>query len=457
MKTLLLYPNPSNQVLGWGDLGAIAEPLALEYLAAAGRQDGHEVLILDLRLHPDALDTTLHEYKPDVVGVTGYSMHVLSGLALCRRVKALRPACWTVAGGHHATLLPEDYFASEVDFVVSGEGVRPFRQLLRALECGSPPGPIPGVWMRAGDSFGFGGEQGPFSLDDLPLPDRSLNLDDRETYFIDWMKPIALLRTTVGCPYRCSFCSLWKVMEGRYYKRDVERVVAELATIQEENVFLVDDEPFINGPRMLELANAISRAGIKKRYFAYCRVDSFLRQPELMQAWRRIGLERLFFGIDGITGAELSDYNKRIKVAQIEEGLRVARAQGFDVFAQFIVNPSYTRREFKQLIRFIEHNKIAYPSFTVLTPLPGTEDLATFNSIVEKQANGRPNWDLFDLQNPVTRTALPLEEFKEEYRGLHKVFAGAYRTYQEPARLPDKPHSHPEIRSSSPTRLRVVY
>jgi len=87
-KILLLYPSLRQEIIGYGDLGAVAEPLALEYLAAGAELDSHEVRILDLRMNPNDLDSTLAEFAPDVVGVTGYSMHVLRNLALCRQVKA---------------------------------------------------------------------------------------------------------------------------------------------------------------------------------------------------------------------------------------------------------------------------------------------------------------------------------------------------------------------------------
>jgi radical SAM superfamily enzyme YgiQ (UPF0313 family) len=232
-------------------------------------------------------------------------------------------------------------------------------------------------------------------------------------------------------------------MDGKYHKRDIERVVDELATIREECIFLVDDEPFVNGRRMLQLAAAIKAAGIRKRYFAYCRIDSFLRQRELMIAWRQIGLERLFFGIEAISGKDLSDYNKRLNIAQIEVGLASARELGIEIFAQFIVNTDYTRREFKQLVRFITHHKISYPAFTILTPLPGTEALRTFDHVIERQPNGRPNWEVFDLQHPVTKTAMGKEEFMQEYRDLRQVFMGSYSAYRgnNPYR-PGEPGDH---------------
>jgi radical SAM superfamily enzyme YgiQ (UPF0313 family) len=437
MRVLLIYPNARKELIGYGDLGAIAEPLALEYLAAGAKLDSHEVEILDLRLHQDDLDPTLLRFNPDIIGLTGYSMHVPRILSLCRRAKELLPNCRTIVGGHHATLLPADFFEPQIDFIVVGEGVRPLRALLQNLDTGNAQ-PIAGVWARTDDAFTFGGEQQDLTIDDIPLPDRKVALADRNSYFIDWMRPIALLRTTVGCPYRCSFCSLWKIMDGRYYKRDVQRVADELATIREECVFLVDDEPFVNGPRMLMLAQAIKEAHVKKRYFAYCRIDTLLREREMMTAWRDIGLERLFIGIEAISADELGDYNKRLNVAQIEDGLLAAKNYGIEVFAGFIVNTNYTQREFKQLVRFIEHHKVSYPSFTVLTPLPGTAALTNFEGVTELQPNGRPNWELFDLQHPVTPTVLPQEVFRQEYKNLYRVFSGQYSPHRSQVKLRDR-------------------
>ena len=94
------------------------------------------------------------------------------------------------------------------------------------------------------------------------------------------------------------------------------------------------------------------------------------------------------------------------------------------------------------LVRFIEHHKISYPSFTVLTPIPGTELLPDFNHIIDKQPNGRPNWEAFDCQNAVTATTLPPEEFRKEYKNLYKVFSGntdlqgrSYLTYRPAGNL----------------------
>lgn len=422
IRVLLIWPCANNEVLGWGTLGAVAEPLALEYVAAGAREQGHEVRILDLRLHQGELDAVLDEYSPDVVGVTGYSMHVLPAVEVCRRVKSRRPQCTTVAGGHHATLMPEDFFQDAVDFVVCGEGVRPFQRLLRSLENGLAEEPIAGIWRKSDGKYAWGGDQEPFILDELPIPARDLTAADRSHYFIDIMAPVALVRTSVGCPYRCSFCSLWRIMEGRYHKRSEEQVVDEIASVKEDWIFLVDDEPFVDGKRMLRIAQALKERGIYKRYFAYCRIDSLIRETEALQAWKEVGLDRLFIGIEAISDSGLLEFSKKLQASQVELGIRKCRELGILVWGQFIVRPDFSKQDFKHLARFVEHHRIDYPSFTILTPIPGTDSLPNFDHVTKKQENGRPDWNYFDCQTAVTQTRLPLDEFIQEYRGLQRVF-----------------------------------
>jgi radical SAM superfamily enzyme YgiQ (UPF0313 family) len=425
MRILLVYPNSNVEIIGWGDLGAIAEPLALEYIGAAAKDEGHDVQILDLRLTPDHLVPTLFAYQPDVIGVTGYSMHVLRMLEICALAKQILPNITTVVGGHHATLLPVDFHEPQVDYVVVGEGTLPFREVLAQVD-GKVDGPIASVWSNTPSGFRSGGEALPFDIDAIPPPDRSLTAESRHRYFIDWMNPIALLRTTVGCPFRCSFCSLWRIMDGKYFRRDVERVVEEMGTVPERYIFLVDDEPFVSTRRMWALADAIDRAGLDKEFFSYCRLDSFLRDGELMRRWREIGLRRVFFGIETIFEDELVDYNKKVKYHQIVDGLQAAKDIGVAAMCNFIISPSYTEERFDEVTQFIIDHGVEYPTFTVLTPIPGTEWGSNFDNVTTLQANGRPNWEYYDLQHPVTETAMPHDEFVRSYKALQRVFAKHY-------------------------------
>ena len=434
-RVLLIWPKARTDPDWGGDLGAIAEPLALEYLAAGLESQGHSVKILDLRLHPNDLDMTVNEFNPEYVGITAFSMHVRAALQIGLRVKAISKVCNVVVGGHHATFLPEDFFEPQIDFVVTGEGVEPFTQLVDANDGGEGaryPN-IPGLWYRSNGYFVPGIGNRSLTLDSLPTPARHLTQSDRHRYFIDWMSPVASIRSTMGCPYRCTFCSLWQLNGGRYYRRSVNDFVIELANIDEEFVFLIDDEAFVNKQRMLTLAAQLAESKVRKRIFAYARVDTIIRQREVLEVWRHIGLERLMVGIDATSPKDLVEYNKGYELSQIERALRIADGLDIEILAQFVINTDYHRKDFDRLARFIEHNKIRYPSFTVLTPLPGTPLLANFKKITALQENGRPDWDIFDTQNAVTATAMHPDEFRTAYRALFKKFNGAYTVFRNQA------------------------
>jgi hypothetical protein len=111
-------------------------------------------------------------------------------------------------------------------------------------------------------------------------------------------------------------------------------------------------------------------------------------------------------------------------------GLAAAREIGISLFCNFIVSPAYGHEEFDHLIQFIKDNKVDYPSFTILTPIPGTGQ--DYQNVLDRQANGRPNWDYFDLQHAVTQTKMPKKEFMDRFEDLYQVFSGNYMQCESP-------------------------
>ena len=127
-----------------------------------------------------------------------------------------------------------------------GEGVEPFREIVRRSENGAGFGGIAGVTFAQDGCLVHADPQPTADLDAFPLPERRLTAQYRKDYFSEWMKPLATMRTSKGCPYRCSFCALWKLAGGRYLKRQPEKVVDELATVEEPFVFFADDESLVD-------------------------------------------------------------------------------------------------------------------------------------------------------------------------------------------------------------------
>jgi radical SAM superfamily enzyme YgiQ (UPF0313 family) len=96
-------------------------------------------------------------------------------------------------------------------------------------------------------------------LDKYPFPDRNLSSRYRHNYFSYWMKPVATMRSSAGCRFRCSFCSLWETYKGNYYIRKPENVLKEILEIKENIIYFCDDESFLEPSNMFELAQLIKK------------------------------------------------------------------------------------------------------------------------------------------------------------------------------------------------------
>lgn len=406
MKVMLIQPPSSTSFM---DKVFMYEPLGLEYLGAGLKEDGHEVLLLDARLEPD-FETAFCSFQPDIVGITGYTNHLTIVKDMAMRCKRINPDVYVVVGGHHATVSPKDYNIKAIDVVVLGEGVFTLREVIKHWMGGSADlEAIPGLAIP-GSKMKFTKKRPYTPLDALPFPERSLTSRYRNEYFSDWMKPIASIRTSLGCFGRCSFCALWSITGGKYLQRQPEKIVEELQGIKEEIVFFCDDESMCDRRRMDKLADLIKEAGIKKKYFLYGRVDTIVKHPELFIKWKKIGLTQVFVGFESFSDDRLEALNKNISIKQQEQAVKILNDIKVDIYASFVIEPSFTRREFDQLIAYVRKLKISYAALSILTPLPGTK---LFEETEEKLITKEP--EFYDFMHAVLPTTLPLKEFYSEY------------------------------------------
>ncbi len=136
MRILLIKPKATLPTVLALERFQCLEPLELGYLAAVVPA-GHEVRVLDLRLHRFSdwtLKRELGHFQPDLVGFTAYSHESGHLKRLAGLVRRLLPKTRIVVGGHHATVAPEDCNIPALDYIVRGEGCAPFRALIAALD-----------------------------------------------------------------------------------------------------------------------------------------------------------------------------------------------------------------------------------------------------------------------------------------------------------------------------------
>lgn len=410
MNVLLIWPQNPHSVLS--DELSCSEPLPLEYLAGALRGD-HDVRIHDLRLDPP-LATLAAGPAPDVVGLAiPYTTIVRSVHHIAHEVRRLWPEVPIVVGGHHPTMSGEWLDGLPADYIVLGEGGHALKALVEQLERhGRLVDEIPGV--------------GPFdqrrkvayhpdlvTLDDMPFPDRSPVARHRDRYFHSIYRPVVLMRFSAGCPYKCNFCSLWRVTDRRYLTKDVPRVLAELEAVDGDSIYVVDDEAFIQPRRMLQLADAIEQSGIRKRYHMYVRADTALRHPEVIGRWAEIGLDSVLVGAESMSDAELDEYDKGAHASETRGAVALFHSLGIKVRTNFIIKPSYVGEDFDRVARTVAELGIDMPSFSVLTPLPGT---VLYERTRDQFVSDNP--DLFDCYHSLLPTTMPEPQFYRSFADL---------------------------------------
>ncbi len=415
MRILLAKPYLSPPTLTGGNYVEL-EPLELEYLAAG--LYNHDVELIDMRYEKD-LESRIVTFQPHVVASTAYSIHVYNTRRIMEIAKRISEDIFTVVGGHHATLMPHDFQRKEIDAIVLGEGVYSFRDLVETLERGLPIESVSGLCFRKDSDFVFTEPRSDIeNIDLFPLPNRNITRKYRKEYFYLWWRPAALLRASVGCAYRCSFCPIWKAAGGKWKYRSPQLVADELATISENFIYFCDDNAFFDSERMATLCQLIKERNIKKEYFFFSRPEALVKCPDLVENWAEIGLRIVFLGIEAVDTEKLRPLNKRMDSRTNKKAVEILRRNGIDPLAAFIVFPEFSKKDFDQIYDYMEELGIYYSEFSVLTPLPGSnlywerkEDLIT------------ENYELFDNVHPVLPTRLTQREF---CKNLARLWIKAY-------------------------------
>ena len=412
MNVLLLRPVPGNERFGLGPFFRI-EPLGMEYIAAALEKAGHRVTLADLRFSRP-LDRIMHGSRPDLVGIA--AMHALESdevTALAARVRQISPQVPIVIGGHTAAAYPEPFMSPDVAAIVLDDGELALPRVCDALERGVSLATVPGLALLGhdGELVKTAGEKGTLQLDDVPLPARHHVAPWRKQYACLAHRPAWLVETARGCPFRCSFCSIWQLHERAVRERSIDSVCQDMATAG-DHIFIADDLFWYHPARSLALAQELRRRGIRKKWLlVQSRVDTVARNPELLEAWRPVADNfDIFFGLEAATNEGLNGLTKDATVDQTAKGVEVARHFKYGVTGNFVIDPSWGEADFERLWGFVERHQLFQAGFTILTPLPGT---AYFESMREKLRARR--WSHFDMHHLLWEPALGPERFFELY------------------------------------------
>ena len=411
MKILLVRPDPGNERFGLGPFFRV-EPLGLEYVGAELLRRGHDVSILDARFEPDVAARVRRE-RPELVGIS--VMHALEydqAISVAAVVRREAPGAFVVAGGHSAAAYPEPLERNELDGIGVDDGESTLPDLADALVRKTPLAAVPGWRIRETDGWlSTPAVEGRVGLDLVPLPARALVERYRRRYHCLLFKPVWLVETARGCPFRCSFCSVWQLYGRSFRERSIGAVADDFASVG-ENVFIVDDLFWNHPERSLALAEELRRRRLRKRWIlVQTRTDIVCRHPDLLRAWRPLAKDfDIFFGLEAATDAGLSGVTKDATARQSVEAARIARDLAFGVTGNFLVDPDWQESDFHSLWEFVARHGFERAGYTILTPLPGTELFRR----EQPRIHGQP-WFKFDMSHALWEPKLGARRFFELY------------------------------------------
>ncbi|MFO0550000.1 MAG: radical SAM protein [Polyangiaceae bacterium] len=416
MDILLLRPIPANERWGLGPFFRV-EPLGMEYIGAALIARGHRPTIVDLRFGD--LKTWLRRTRARLVGIA--CMHALEYgdcVKLARDIRRLAPDVTIIIGGHASAAYPKPLFDPAVDAVVVDDGESSVPAIVEALEKKRPLTEVPGLWARTADNT-FIETPAPAertTLDAVPLPARELVERHRNEYMVVTERPIYLLETARGCPFRCSFCSIWQLYDRSFRERSIDNVVRDFELVGDK-IFIADDLFWHRTARSRELARALKKKGIKKDWFlVQTRTDLVARHADLLEEWRPLANRiDIFFGLEAPSDDGLDNYSKDSSTAATREACKVARSMGYGITGNFMVDPNWDEAQFQQLWDFVAENQLWRAGYTIHTPLPGTKEWAHWESTVGHQPWAK--WDMHHLLwQPKLGTRRFFELFAETWR-----------------------------------------
>jgi radical SAM superfamily enzyme YgiQ (UPF0313 family) len=442
MKILLVNPprSPENKILDYAPAKAktfihkklIGPPLGL--LTIAGAVEDHDVTVIDLKgeydLNPetpplsDLIAKYLQQFNPEIVGVTFIASEFDYGIEIFKAAKKFNHSILSVAGGLHATLCPSDFNDKSVDIVCLGQSANIFREIVIAREKNMSFSHIGGIYINSDHDFNK--TTVPIAKwnaagENFIMPPRHHLKKWISTYKVGKSPyPSTYVFTSLGCPYQCTFCSIWPQFNGDFLQRHTESIIDELKSIDDYKVVRFSDANTIVNEEFIDnLFDRIRDEGIEKEYIMDIRVDAAVKNPKLIEKLAKGGLKVVICGFESFRDDELERYNKNSRANLIEEAINIFHQNGIMLRGNYVIPNDYGEDDFKALADYAGQHKVVYAGYTILSPMPGT----SFYSEMKDQII---DFDLkkYNFFNCVLETKLPIEKFYENVGKLWLIKEG---------------------------------
>ncbi|MEW6602888.1 MAG: radical SAM protein, partial [Nitrospirota bacterium] len=401
-------------------------PLGMVYLAALLREKGLDVMFIDaniLNLTRKEIIQQLNEFGPDYVlynVITDNLQHTISWIRDIRK-EYNKPV---IIGGPHMEIYPQETLSHEcVDYGVIGDGWETLPELLKALEHKKGLSDIKGLVYRENGGIVMT-ETRPktVSLEDVPFPARDLLQNDKYDTVLSKARPITIMITALGCPFKCTYCCT----DTNLRARSADHIVAEVEEcINRYGIKEIEfyDETFtVNRKKMNRFLDLVEEKGLKFYWSVRTRVDCV--DKGLLRRMYKNGCIRINFGIESGDETVLKAINRNMSIDTIKDAVRWSKEAGIMTFGFFMIGlPQDTHESIEKTLTLMLELDLDFMQLNKFTMLPHSQ-------IYEDYKNSTGN----DFWREYTLGKVTLDEFKRDYlkiteEELDKYLERGYRKF----------------------------
>ncbi len=403
-KIDVLLVNPGSRSAVYQELGAAfsaIEPPSLAGLFATHlRQNGLSVDIIDAPAHnlsPRGVAQHVHEdFDPTLVVMVVYgfqpsasTQNMTAAGETCRALKDFDPALQIMMTGTHPAALPQRTMDEEaIDFVCDREGPETILLTARALKSGSRSfADIPSLWYRL-DGRVVSNRPGELMDDfDRQMPGVAWDLLPMSKYrahnwhcfeHIHEREPYVSMHTTMGCPYKCTFCCINAPFGKPSYRMwSPDAVIREIDNLVEQygvkNIKFVDEMFVLNKNHVLGICDRIIERGHKLNIWAYARVDTV--KDEFLDKLNRAGFRWLALGIESGSKHVRDGVEKgRFGTPEIIKTVRKIQQAGINVIGNYIFGlPDDTYESMQETLDLAVEANCEFANFYCAMAYPGSK------------------------------------------------------------------------------------
>jgi anaerobic magnesium-protoporphyrin IX monomethyl ester cyclase len=390
------------------EFAAVEPPSLAALFATYLRNTGHSVAIIDQHGEgysaADVARIATDEYEATLAVLVVYgnqpsasTQHMVAAGEVARAIRSADPQLKIMMTGTHPAALPRRTMQEEaVDFVCSGEGPRTIWQTLLRLKADKPIDmDVPDLYYRVGGVIMNTPSGGLIDNLDVMMPNAAWDLLPMKRYrahnwhcfeHIDKRQPYASMHTTLGCPFRCSFCCIQAPFVsgqkggGNSYRMWSPKVVVdELETLigawGVRNVKFVDEMFVLNRNHVNGICDLINerKLGDELNIWAYARVDTV--RDEFLSKLRSAGFRWLALGIESASKHVRDGVEKgRFGSEDIIKTVRKVQSAGINVIGNYIFGlPDDTHETMDDTLNLALEANCEFANFYSAMAYPGSK------------------------------------------------------------------------------------